>query len=141
MVSLGTILAVTKCPAHELDKMRQNLEKIFGDNGLKITTLHNIKRCDFLDVHLNLENGTTRPFKKKNDVLQYINCLSNHPPMVLKSVPKTVQTRLSMLSSSKAIFEEEKKIYEEALKKMATRRSCNTIHMWQRKWAEKEKQK
>ena len=35
-------LAVTKCPAHELDKLRQNLEKIFGDNGLKITLVSRI---------------------------------------------------------------------------------------------------
>ena len=108
-------LAVTSCPPNQLEDKRDSLVKIFRENGLKITTLHNIKICDFLDVRMDLTSGTTRPFRKKNDQPLYINTSSNHPPSVLKSVPKTVETRISMLSSTEEIFEEEKMVYQRAL--------------------------
>ena len=63
-----------------------------------------------------MTDGSTRPYKKPNSSVLYISTMSNHPPTVLRSVPKTVETRLSMLSSSREIFEEEKSIYQKALK-------------------------
>ena len=68
-----------------------------------------------MDVQLNLVDGSTRPYKKPNSSIVYIDTKSNHPPSVLRSVRKTVETRLSMLSSSKEIFNEEKKVYQKAL--------------------------
>ena len=70
-----------------------------------------------MDIRMCLETGTTRPFRKPLDSPSYINTQSNHPPSVIKSVPKTVENRLSMLSSSKEIFDQEKVVYEEALKR------------------------
>ena len=42
---------------------------------------------------------------------------SNHPPSVLKQIPKSISKRISNNSSSKAIFEESSIIYNEALRK------------------------
>ena len=110
-------LAVSSAPADAQDKMRQELEKIFKKNDMKIETIVHKKAVEFLDIKMCLETGTTRPYKKPTDTLSYVHTSSNHPISVIRSVPKTVETRLSMLSSTREIFEEEEKIpYEEALK-------------------------
>ena len=46
----------------------------------------------------------------------YIHVLSNHPPIILKELPKMIEKRISMLSSSKEIFDEEIGIYQKAIK-------------------------
>ena len=43
----------------------------------------NLNETDFLDVSLNLRNGTYRPYEKSNNRLLYIHSLSNHPPKVI----------------------------------------------------------
>ena len=78
--------------------------------------LTNIKVVNFLDVTFNLNDKSFRPYSKPNSRLNYINVHSDHPRSIINTVPKTVQTRLSMLSSSKEIFDEEKTVYENALR-------------------------
>ena len=41
---------------------------------------------------------------------------SNHPPQVLKELPKTISKRILTISSSREIFESSKIEYENALK-------------------------
>ena len=50
----------------------------------------NLKEADFLDVSLNLRNGTYCPYKKPNDWFLYIHGLLNHPPNVMKQVPNSI---------------------------------------------------
>ena len=88
----------------------------FKNIGFKIEIATNLKEVDFLDVTLNLVNGTHRPYKKPNDKLQYIHNLSNHPPQVLKQLPKSINDRLSNNSSNEEIFNNAKGEYESALK-------------------------
>ena len=71
---------------------------------------------DFLATHYNLATGTYRPFKKENNTIQYINVDSDHPKNIKTNLPSMIEQRLSGLSSSKAIFDEEKGPYEESLK-------------------------
>lgn len=66
---------------------------------------------DFLDVKLNLETQQHRPYRKPGDIPTYINILSNHPPAIIKEVPKMVEKWISKLSSNKKIFDEEIAIY------------------------------
>ena len=70
---------------------------------------------DFLDVRLNLETLQYRPYRKPGDIPKYINVMSNHPPNCIKQVPKTVEKRISNLSSTQAIFNEEIYIYQKEL--------------------------
>ena len=65
----------------------------------------------------DLVNGLHRPFRKENDTPLYINIHSNHPPSIIKQLPKNIEKRLSYLSSNKVIFDEQKYTYEEALRK------------------------
>ena len=76
-----------------------------------------MKEVNFLDVTLNLTTGTFRPYRKPNDHPIYINTNSNHPPSVMKQVPKSVSTRISENSSTKEIFNEAVPYYNDALRK------------------------
>ena len=69
----------------------------------------------FLDVQLDLEKGTFKPFAKPNDKLNYVNSQSNHPPGIIKNIPKSVNKRLSKLSATKEVFDEAAKSYQDEL--------------------------
>ena len=84
---------------------------------MDITVETNIRSTDYLDVVFDLEKGTYRPFRKPNDTPLYISVNSNHPPNIIKQLPNNIQGRLSTLSSNEKIFNEEKGIYQEALKR------------------------
>ena len=58
-----------------------------------------------------------KSYMKPNSVPVYINKNPNHPPQVLKELPKTIEKRISTISSSKEIFDNWKTIYEDTLKK------------------------
>jgi len=83
--------------------------------GLKIISKANVKVVEFLDVKLDLENETFRPFTKLSDRTKYVNVKSNHPPSILKNISLAVNRRISSISSSKEIFDEEVPRYQTAL--------------------------
>ena len=76
----------------------------------------NKKIVDYLDVTLNLNNGTYKPYCKPDNKIQYINIESNHPPNIINQIPKTIEKRLSDLSSNETIFNAAVPIYQKALK-------------------------
>ena len=100
----------------EVDRIRKKVIKIFKDVGFKIETKTNLKIVDFLDVTLNLSNGTYSPYKKPNDQLLYLHTSSNHPPLIINMLPKSINERLSKNSSNPEIFDKAKIDYEKALK-------------------------
>ena len=66
---------------------------------------------------LNLCNHSHAPYRKANDDPSYLNVQSNHPNHIIRHIPKMIEKRLSTLSSTKEIFEQNKTVYEEALRK------------------------
>ena len=92
------------------------LHTIFEQIGLKITAKVNNQLVDFLDVTLNLSSGKFTPFRKPNNEPQYVNSRSNYPPCIIKQVPKSINQRLSSLSSDKQSFDSFISFYEHALK-------------------------
>ena len=60
-----------------------------------------MKTVNYLDITLNLNDGSYRPCKKPNEETNYIHVNSDHPPSILKQLPKSIEKRLSSLSSSK----------------------------------------
>ena len=61
-------------------------------------------------------NGSYKPYKKINDALLYINKNSNHPPQIIKELPKIINDRLSRNYSNADIFNSSKEEYKTALK-------------------------
>ena len=99
-----------------LDNIRKKVEQAFKEEGLEITHEKGMTSTDFLDIRLNLETNEYRPYRKPNDRPIYINVKSNHPPNIIKAIPKMIENRLTNLSSNSKVFEEEKSIYVKALK-------------------------
>ena len=75
----------------------------------------NLIIVNFLDVKMNLDSGRFCPYRKPNDTPKYVNVKSNHPPNVLRDIPKSVNKRLSANSSTQKEFDEAKEPYQKAL--------------------------
>ena len=101
----------------QIERKKKQIIKIFKDNKLDITVETNLKQVDYLDVEFNLKENKYKPYKKPNNDPLYVNKKSNHPPSVLKQIPKGIAKRLSEISSSEEIFNQAAPVYEEALHK------------------------
>ena len=77
---------------------------------------------DFLHITLYFRRGNYKPYKKPNDCINYIHKESNHPPAIIKNLPKCIELRLSNNSSDSKLFEEAAKPYNRALKDNGHRR-------------------
>ena len=66
---------------------------------------------------LNLNNGSFKPYYKPDDIIQYINNESNHPPSIIKHLSASIEKRLSNSSSNEKIFKEAAIYYEYSLNK------------------------
>ena len=98
-------------------RVNHKLHKLFKSHGLKITIASKGQVADFLDVTLDLSDGTYKPYRKPNDSPVYINAASNHPPSILKHIPKMVERRLQSISCNEEVFNKAKPLFEEALKR------------------------
>ena len=121
-------LIALKATGRELDKIRQKLVKTYGKFGLKLVVTTNVKIVEYLDIKLNSNNKSHRAYKKPNDTPIYVNSQSNHPPAVIKSIPESINNRLNMLACNETVFEEDKEVYQEALKKAGYKYKLNYTH-------------
>ena len=101
----------------QAERTRKEITKTFKNHGLSITIQSNLKTVNFLDVTLNLTDGTHYPYRKPNNETQYIDIMSNHPRTILKQLPAAIGLRISEISSNEEIFNKSKPHYEDALKK------------------------
>ena len=87
----------------EIENAKKHICKIFSDHNLKITIEANKKCVNYLDVTLtDLRSASFKPYMKPGNTSQYISVVnSNHPPTVLRTVPQTINKRLSNISSDK----------------------------------------
>ena len=68
--------------------------KIFQDIGFSINIQTCLKKVDFFDVTLNLQNGTYCPCKDSNIKLLYIHWSSNNLPQIIKDSPNSISEGL-----------------------------------------------
>ncbi|XP_067940660.1 uncharacterized protein [Watersipora subatra] len=108
-------LGIIQDSPRNIENIKKDLCSIFKQQGLKITTEANSKVVNFLDVTLNLTNGEYRPYIKPSDKPIYVHARSNHPPCILKNIPRAINQRLSTLSSSKDCFQRIAPTYQQAL--------------------------
>ena len=104
-------------PGPEIEQKRKDIIKMFKTADLNIIIQVGSHIVNFLDVQFNLNNGTYQPYRKPDNTPVYINKESNHPPVVLKQLPKSIAKRISDISSDENIFSNSIPIYLEALKK------------------------
>ena len=73
-----------------MDKKRKAIKMFFKDIGFNIDIQTNVKELEILDVTLNLQNETSRPYTKPNDKLIYVHTSLNHPRQIIKQLPKFI---------------------------------------------------
>ena len=98
-----------------MELIKKKICAIFRKHGLEVTIDAKLKSVDFLDIAMDLDSDTFKPFTKPNTVPLYIDCQSNHPPCVLKNIPAAINKRLSKISCNEAVFNAATPAYQEAL--------------------------
>ena len=99
------------CSGAQMEKIKKHLQKAFKNNSLDVIIECNMKIVNYLDVTFNLNDGTYRPYQKPDNIILCIHVESNHPPNIIKQIPKTIEKRLSQLSSNEEIFNESATFY------------------------------
>ena len=75
-----------------------------------------MKITNYLDITLNLNYGSYHPYRKPNEETNYIHINSDHPPSIIKEIPRSIEKRHSISSSSEDTFQESAIYYEKCLK-------------------------
>ena len=102
------------------------LQKDFKGKGLQIIIKRNLKIVDYLDVILNLNDGTNRPFHEPNEEATFFILVeSDHPLQIIKKIPRSIEKILFFLSSTKEIFENSKDYYEQRLRQCGYNEQLN----------------
>ena len=71
------------------ERKKKQIIKLFKECNLTITIDINLNIVNYLDVQLNVKDGTYKPYRTPNNDPVYINCLSNHPPNIIREIPKS----------------------------------------------------
>ena len=99
----------------QAEKSKKHFQNIFRKNNLNIIIKFNLEIVDYLDVTLNLSEGSYKPFHKLISEINYIH-LFNHPPNIIKQLLLSVESPLPKLSSDKNVLIQAASVYQEALK-------------------------
>lgn len=110
----GLAVVHNRTPA-QINRTAKQLIKIFQEHGLKITINQNIKIVNFLDVTLNLNDGSYRPYMKPNNITHYVHNKSNHPRSIIQSIPDSINKRLVNISSDETQYKSAVTHYQKAL--------------------------
>ena len=89
---------------------------LFEQFNLKITAQVNHQSVNFLDVTFNLTEERYQPYRKPNNEPIYIDSCSNHPPAIIRQLPKSINHCISNLSSDQQTFNSSAPTYENALR-------------------------
>ena len=101
----------------QLKRIKKDLQKTLKDFSLEIAAESNSRIVNYLDVTLNLNEGSLRPCDKRDYIIQYINKEFNHPPNLIKHLPVSIEKRLSNNSFDEKIFQESAIYYQDTLNK------------------------
>ena len=99
------------------EKVKKEICKIIDQNGLRVDIKANMKTVDFLDVTFDIETGIYKSYVKPNNIPLYVHKHSNHPPTIINNIPKSINRRLSSISSNEEVFNQSVKVHQEALEK------------------------
>ena len=94
--------------------MKKDLCGIIKQHRLRITIDANKKTFNFLDITLNLTTCKYMLYMKPNNTPLYVHKKSNHPPIITKNLPQSINERLCDISSDKQSFDNAGHLYQKA---------------------------
>ena len=77
----------------EVEKLMKKLQKLFKEKDLDIIIQCNLKITNYLDITLNLNYGSYRPYRKPNEETNYIHINSDHPPSIIKEISRSIEKK------------------------------------------------
>ena len=98
------------------DKIWKFFREILADLVLRITVQSNLEVVNYLDVMLNLTNGKYNPYRKPDNNPLYISAKSNRPRSIIRQVPASISSRISILSCNEDEFNKTTRLCDDALK-------------------------
>ena len=99
----------------EIESKTEAINELFKECGLHITIQIDLKIFNFLDVEMNLDSGTYRPYRKPDNMPAYINRIIL--PTVFKELSEAIAKRISDISFYEVVFNESIPICSDALRK------------------------
>ena len=72
----------------EAEKLKKKFQKLFKEKDLDIIVQWSLKITNYLDITLNLNDGSYRPYRKPNEETNYVHINSDHPPSIIKEIPR-----------------------------------------------------
>ena len=117
-------LAAFNCTPRQMENIKKQICEAFC--GLQITVIANKKIVNFLDVTFDLQKNSYGPHIKPSNIPRYVSVHSNHPPMILRNLPKSINKPLCAMSSSEEEFNNVKPVYQKALLGVVIAMSCNS---------------
>ena len=64
----------------EAEKLRKKFQNLVKEKDLDIVVKCNLEITNYLDITLNLNDGSYRPYRKTNEKTNYIHVNLDHPP-------------------------------------------------------------
>ena len=119
------------CFQLKIEKVKKEICRIFANNKLRITIEANKKTVNILDVTLDLTTERFKPYSKPATTPLYVHSKSNHPPNIIRNIPKAINKRLSEISSDKDAFNEAAPLYQEALRTTSSSTRLRKDHQTQ----------
>ena len=86
-------LAICRKTPRQTERIKKEMCKVFTQDHLKIRVEANQKTTTFLDITMDLQTGKYKPYMKPNNRPLYIHKESNHPPSIIRNVPKNINKR------------------------------------------------
>lgn len=80
-----------------------------------------------MDIELNI---SVSPFMKPKTKWKYVNAASNHIASIIKSIPKSIESRLSRNYFSIIIFQDKNKVDEKTSKVEGIKLNWNSNIKW-----------
>ena len=102
---------------YQYDKVRKEMIDLFKQHYLNLEIKCNLKIVDYLDITFDLTTELFKPCNKTNNIPRYVNEKSNHPPSILKEIPKSVSKRISSNSCNEQVFNAAAPFYNDILDK------------------------
>ena len=78
---------------NQLLECNKEFHQLLNKKGLYLEIECNLKIVNYLDITLDLNTGTYKPFCKPNDETLYIHSKSSHPANILKQLTISIETR------------------------------------------------
>ena len=74
-----------------------------------------MKIVNYLDLAFNFNEAIYKPYTNPNNDIKYIHKDLNHPSSVIRQIPQSIESKLSILSINEKIFQEAGPTYQKAL--------------------------